>query len=379
MERNLVSIESARPSGKSSIRLNDHKAEVMRVWTARCLKEVPSAGSAVPLVLKNSIPIYLTHLIEALATNKKMDFKSVFARDEEGTRISKKHGADRAANPSYLLTEVIFEYHLLREVIFEVLESDGSLNSAQRDIVLDSIEQAVNDAAVEFSEIQTDIQKKFVNILTHDLKTPITSAKISAELILRREDMPLPAIDSSKRIIRSMNRIESMIQDLLDGSRVRAGEQLDLQFVECDLEEMIVEVVADMVLVYGDRFTLESKEKLIGIWARDGIRRTIENLLNNAVKYSTPGSPIVIKILKNPHMVQLEVHNEGNPISPADIPLLFKQFRRGASARKGVQTGWGLGLTLVKGVIDACKGKVRVESSVSEGTSFIIEIPSKIQ
>jgi hypothetical protein len=101
-----------------------------------------------------------------------MDFKSVLAHDDTATRIGKMHGADRASNRSYNLGEVIFEYHILREVLFQTLEEDGPVAPYQRDIILDSIEQAVNDAAVEFSQVHTDIQKKFINTLTRHLKTP---------------------------------------------------------------------------------------------------------------------------------------------------------------------------------------------------------------
>src|SRR3954469_22149254 len=135
-------------AGTDSLQISEKKETILSLWEDRCLKEVESAGTTASLALRNSIPVYLDHLAEALATNRRMDFKSVFVHDEEASRIGKLHGADRASNRSYVLTEVIFEYHILREVIFEALETQGPLAVIQRDIVYDSIEQAVNDAAV---------------------------------------------------------------------------------------------------------------------------------------------------------------------------------------------------------------------------------------
>jgi hypothetical protein len=157
-------------AGQNSNRLKDSIEKIMRLWTERSLKEVPSAVSANALALRDSLPIYLNHLSEALATNRKMDVKSVLAHDKEAVRIGSLHGADRAGNTSYILTEVIFEYHILREVIFQVLEEAEPLDSLQRDIILDSIEQAVNDAAVKFTDVHADIQQKFIDTLTHDLR-----------------------------------------------------------------------------------------------------------------------------------------------------------------------------------------------------------------
>lgn len=362
-------------TGISSSRLKDKKEKILSLWEERCLKEVASAGTVTSLALRDSLPSYLDHLSECLATNSRMDFRSIHARDAEATRVGKKHGTDRAESKSYELTEVIFEYHILREVLFQVLENEGPLDPIQRDITLDSLEQAVNDAAVEFSEIHTDVQQKFVDTLTHDLKNPITSAKMNADLILRRTDLPVPVITSAKRINGSLNRLTSMIHDLLDASKVRAGEELSLNFEKCDLDGMIREVVEDMEITYGDRFIFDSNEAIEGHWGCDGLRRAIENLIVNAVKYSTPQTPITISLHRQKTGVEVSVHNRGPVISEVEIPLLFQRFRRSKSAHEGNKTGWGLGLTLVKGVVDAHKGKVRVESNEKTGTSFILEIP----
>ena len=127
-------------AGVSSNRLKDKKEEILCLWEERSLQEVAAAGTAASLSLRDSLPLYLDHLSEALATNRKMDTQSIFARDEKATRIGKLHGADRAGNKHYALTEVIFEYHILREVIFQVLENEGPLAEIQRDIILDSLE-----------------------------------------------------------------------------------------------------------------------------------------------------------------------------------------------------------------------------------------------
>ena len=362
----------------NSNRLKEKKEYILTLWKDRCLKEVLSAETVTVLALRNSLPIYLDHLSEALATNRKMDFKSVFNREEEAARIGKMHGADRAANLSYELTEVIFEYHILREVIFHVLEMDGPLQELPRDIILDSIEQAVNDAAVRFSEIHSEIQQKFVNTLTHDLKNPIAAAKMNVEIMVTHHGLSDPAIKSSKKVVANLNRLESMIHDLLDGSRVRAGGQLALQFLKCDLSFLLREVIEEMRVIHGDRFQAHLDDSIINTWSHDGLRRAVENLIDNAVKYSTPESTITVTLTQTKVGAEIIIHNEGKPIPEREVPLLFLQYRRSKVAEASHKMGWGLGLTLVKAVMEAHHGNIRVESAEGKGTSFILEIPFPI-
>jgi signal transduction histidine kinase len=324
------------------------------------------------------LPLYLDHLSDALATNRRMDLRSVSLHDEESTRIGKLHGADRATNRSYTLNEVIVEYHILREVLFQVLETEGPLAQGPRDIVLDSIEQAVNDAVVKFTELHTDIQQTFIHTLTHDLKTPIWVARTNANLISKGASLTDPHKKSIRNILVSLNRLDSMIHDLLDVSRVRAGERLHLQFIHCDLEALIREVVEELTMVYGDRIVLDSNEPLEGNWGSDGLKRAVENLIGNAVKYGASRTPITVSLKGGTEVAEIGVHNEGPVLTENEIPRLFQNFQRATRAEDGTQSGWGLGLTVVKGVVEAHKGKIRVESSEGKGTRFVLKIPRAV-
>jgi signal transduction histidine kinase len=362
-------------SGIDSNRLKQKQEKILSLWEMRAVKEVTSAESSARLALRNSLPIYLDHLSEALATNRKMDFKSIATHDKEAVRIGELHGADRAGTASYSLTELIFEYHILREVIFQVLEVEGPVDSEQRDIILDSIEQAVNDAAVKFSDIHADIQRKFVNTLTHDLKTPLTAAMMNAQMIQRRTENSDECKKSAGRILNNLHRLDSMVHNLLDASRLRAGEQLSLQFVPCNLGEVVREVVDEMSDIGGDRIHFEARDVPEGIYSCDGIRRATENLIGNALKYSPPASPVQVSMRLAESFLELKVHNTGPAIPEEELPLLFQQYRRSKTATESSKTGWGLGLTLVKGVVDAHRGTILVESSDEKGTSFILQIP----
>ena len=100
----------------------------------------------------------------------------------------------------------------------EALETEGPMPTIARDIVLDALEQAVNDAVVEFTEVQTDLQQKFFDTLTHDLRTPLAVARMNAQITLKRSDLAGPVIAAQNNILTSLNRLDSMMQTCWTGA-----------------------------------------------------------------------------------------------------------------------------------------------------------------
>jgi signal transduction histidine kinase len=271
------------------------------------------------------------------------------------------------------MDQMIFEYHILRQVIVDVLEEEGPLTDVEREIITSSIEQAVNDAATQFGDTLRIIQERLTSTLAHDLRSPITAAKMCAQSILKRPDNKDLAIKTANMIVTSMDRLDSMIRDLLDASRLQAGQSLPLQFEEFDLDLITKQIVDEFNQSDGDRFVLKSPGSTTGYWNKNGLSRVIENLATNAAKYGVPSTPITITIEKNEQSVRLIVHNEGKPIPIEEQAILFQQYRRSKSTE--AKEGWGLGLTVVKGITEAHHGKVQVESTEGSGTSFSIELP----
>jgi two-component system OmpR family sensor kinase len=105
------------------------------------------------------------------------------------------------------------------------------------------------------------------------------------------------------------------------------------------------------------------------------MRRALENLLSNAGKYSYPGSAIRITLRNEDNQMCLSVHNQGAALSAEEQARIFQPFERGTAAEQGAQQGWGIGLTLVQGIVDTHGGKISVESTPGGGTTFTVKNP----
>jgi PAS domain S-box-containing protein len=236
-------------------------------------------------------------------------------------------------------------------------------------------ERDLSRSQMEALKIDQGLREHFIATLSHDLRTPLSAAKMSAQLIARNPG----AIDQNSklaaRISNNVDRMDGMIRDLLDASLLRAGESVPVQIRECDLCDIASRVCDELATIHGDRFRLKSTSPLVGYWCADGMTRILENLLSNAAKYGRNGTPITTELREVDDRVLMTVHNLGTAISPEDQATLFEAFHRSYSATSGDQGGWGLGLSVVRGLVEANGGVVIVESYPKLGTRFTVDLP----
>lgn len=244
--------------------------------------------------------------------------------------------------------------------------------------------------ALERVRIQTDMldaernrlederrqRDEIIAAISHDLKNPLSTAKLGAELIRRGAASPAMTERLANQILASIGRSDRMIVDLLDCQRIRAGKPLPMRMDWFRMHDLVSTVVEEMTRLHGDRFVVAGDPEVPGFWGWEGMRRAIENLLSNAVKYSAPDTPITIRIdVADGHRMRMSVHNEGPALSPEEQSRVFRPFERGSSALRSGQRGWGIGLTLVQGIVDAHGGEISVTSTPQGGTTFTIRNP----
>ena len=239
------------------------------------------------------------------------------------------------------------------------------------------LEQSVADL-----ELERELRERFVATLSHDLRTPLQSVTMSAQLIRRKLSDSEVAQHLAGRIIENIRRADNMIRNLLDANRLKAGERLAIEMAYCELNEIVEDTLADLATLHGDRFVLKAETKIQGHWSKSELRRVLENLCGNAIKYGDPYRPVEVTLVQTPDSVKIGVHNEGNPIAATDREKLFQPFKRiDAGQPAGGVIGWGLGLTLVKGIVEAHGGCVTVHSEPGTGTNFVVKLPydSRVQ
>jgi len=245
------------------------------------------------------------------------------------------------------------------------------------------VEERTRELSRALEEVKKISQRKndFVSNVSHELRTPLTSIKGYASILLSGKLGALPE-DVHKRLEKINKHSDELVQfvnDLLDISRIESG-RIDLKLSPLNLKN-IVDEIADMLAVQFKEkqitFLAELPEGLAEVWADySQLKRVFINLINNAVKY-TPQGTITARATPAPgNLVQVDIQDTGCGIPANAMDKLFTEFYRVDSAMNQDIKGTGLGLALVKHIVEAHKGKIWVQSAAGEGTTFSFTLPA---
>jgi signal transduction histidine kinase len=352
----------------ASERLAARKDKVLRTWQARVREEIPEASGAPEPILIDTLPTFLDHLAQALSPQHPR------ASAAHGSTVPQEHGSERVRQTRFKLADLIREYQLLRDVLFEVLGAGAPLSSAEQRVIVSSIDAAARDSCTAYALASEEFRERIILTMAHDLRGPLSAAKAGAALVLRRPaDPAVPRW--AARIEENIDRVDHMLRTLLDVSRAGSGARLKLDLVQCDLVALVHEVVERLRLTHGDRFEVDAPQELHGTWSGDALARAVENLLSNALKYGDRQRPVTLSLRESHERAILAVHNDGSFIPPEEREDLFEAFRRSRGAEASGVGGWGLGLPLVRAVAEGHGGSVSVESLAGTGTTFTMDIP----
>lgn len=245
---------------------------------------------------------------------------------------------------------------------------------------IEGIAVFVRDVSVEYGVAETqrrqaEFEQHLVGIVSHDLRNPLSVIRLGASALLR-EERDARTTKTIVRINSSADRAIRLVGDLLDFTQARLGGGIPLDPKKLDIRTLVAQVVEEVEAIYPERTVrVEASGDGEATWDGDRMAQVLTNLVTNALKYSSPDTPITVRTTGAEKAVEITVHNEGVPIPRAAFPLLFEPMKRAASSFDRANRSVGLGLYIVKHVVDAHGGRVTVTSNAEAGTTFTVQLP----
>lgn len=248
------------------------------------------------------------------------------------------------------------------------------LDAGDWKIIDRSINHATREAVRAFAAIQDELRRKMAAALSHDMRTPLSVIANGAQIISIAPNLEL-ARKAAGKIESNAERLEDMMGELLDALTLHTGATMPLHPTRFNALDLVKEIrdQYDQSRKGGPEIQFEATgEPVLGYWCRGSMRRALEDLVNNAVKYGD-NKTVRIMARETRGRLMLSVHNEGNPIPEDRHNRIFDYLRREGDAAS--RPGWGIGLQFVKAVAESHGGSVAVDSSPETGTTFLIDVP----
>ena len=234
---------------------------------------------------------------------------------------------------------------------------------------IDELERQ-RSSVLELNQLKNDL----IAVLAHDIKGPLTSIAGFAELLEEGYLEGTAATDAAHTIRLNAQRLATLANDVLALSRIEHGE-LDIADERVDLVELIGNVVETHVAERNVHVNTGLDRAFVRGDA-DRLRQVFDNLIRNAIKYSPGGNPVDVTIEKAGEDFRVEVSDRGIGIPAEDLPRLFGRFARASNARRAKIAGTGIGLFIVKMIVERHGGRVDVASELGEGSTFGVVLPS---
>jgi signal transduction histidine kinase len=235
-------------------------------------------------------------------------------------------------------------------------------------------EIAARERHAEEREVALAVQQRLVAVVGHDLRNPLSGVLAWGTALARIPGAGEEVRRIGGRVVAAAGRMERLICDLLDWSRVQAGVPVPVAPREADVFDLCRTVAEELSPSDGGRIALSRDGDTRAVVDPDRIEQVISNLVTNALKYGPAGRPVTLRVAGADAEVRVEVGDEGGGIPVADQAALFEAFRRRAGERHAAQS-LGLGLFIVRTLTEAHGGAVEVSSRPGEGTIFAVRLP----
>lgn len=339
---------------------------VMDRWELEVRERIEGARDLPRPILTDALPAFFDNIAEALSPRHPREHGA------SGTNAPSTHGNERARMTSFGPDQVIHEYQIFRECIALIAKGQIELGETEWAIIDRSINEATREAIRVFTKIHEDLRRKVAASLSHDMRTPLAVIGYGARLVSMTADFGA-ARRAAMKIEASSSRLRDMMADLLDALTYQGGAKVPLRLGQFDMLDLVAEIREQYCQADEQGVILETGgESVVGHWCRDSMRRTVENLVNNAIKYGDGGA-IKIMARQTRGRLMLTVRNEGQPIPEDRHDQIFEYFCR--EVHGPAVEGWGVGLPFVKAVAESHGGSVSVDSSAATGTTFLVDIP----
>ncbi len=384
-------LDAPNKSDAGEIRLGafirEGMTQIVAEWSSFASTRAPASKKMTADALKDHIEMMLAFIaddLETFQTNAEQLTKS------KGNSPPKRDGQHSAAevhaalrlSDGFDMDQMVSEYRALRASVTKLwIARKRDLDSVDLNDLIrfnEAIDQSVAESVGRYTALLDRSRNLFLGILGHDLRNPIGAASMGAEHLIRSGKLDTKQGRMAIQIKNAMSRATSIIEDLLDLTRIQFGSDIQISRSRMNVAQLIEQLIEEMRALYPNRvLELTAAGDMEVEWDRSRIGQVISNLVGNAMEHGSEDFATTIAVAGEADQLKVSVRNMGRPIPPDGIGSIFELFKQGAGEGEPDERSMhlGLGLHITKEIVLAHGGTIAVTSTEQDGTTFTATIP----
>jgi signal transduction histidine kinase len=354
---------------------------ILAEWEDFAGTQLPGAAGMTPLALRDHAKQILRAVAKDLGTFQTQEAQAEKSKGrapvlEGAPETAAQTHAILRAHSGFDINQLVAEYRALRASVLRLWIEDS--DPEVEDVIRfdEAIDQAIAESVAYFEAQQERTRNLLLGMLGHDMRTPLNSIVVTASY-LAALNAGAEVSTAAERLIRGGASMKALLDDLMDFNRTKLGLGVKVTRSDVDLAAVLTDEVEQLRGAYPAlRIELTADGDTHGRWDGGRLRQVLRNLVCNARQYGSQDSPVHVSLRDDEEEVWLEVTNSGPSIDPSALNQIFDPLKRAAppSERPGASAGLGLGLFIVREIVEAHGGEVTVRSEGGE-TAFTARLP----
>lgn len=365
--------------------IKQHKKEITDEWVDFAKENISGVNKLSPEEVRDHIHQMLDRIVESMETSEtdsEQEEKSKGNRDmgSDESDAANQHGEQRA-DVGFDIMELSSEFRALRASVLRLWEAnskDEKLETDFQDMIRfnEVIDELWMISVKRFDRKVDESKNWFMGILGHDLRNPLAAISGVQSILKLSPNLSEKEKSLIGRSDSSVKRMKELINNLLELTNLRLGSGMTIKKSPVDLSKQSEKIVQELQLSYPDaNLILESPGPIQGEWDIIRLDQLMTNLITNAIRYGKPGGPITVGVSAEGKDAFFDVHNEGSPVPERIKDMISSGMFTKINGDPTQKDSYGLGLYIVKAIVDGHKGKLKVESNEETGTTFKVILP----
>lgn len=365
--------------------IKNNKEDIINEWVEFARENINGVKKLKPDEVRDHIIEMLDRIVKSMETAENDNQQEIKSKGNKKvssveSMAANQHGQQRA-DVGFDIMELSSEFRALRASILRLWEANSKAKKLETDFqdmirFNEAIDELWMISLKQFDQKVDESKNWFMGILGHDLRNPLAAISGVQSILKLSKNLTEKERSLIGHSDSSVKRMKELIENLLELTRLRLGSGMTITKTPLNLSVQTEKIVQELKLSYPeDEIKIESPGPVKGEWDAMRLDQLMTNLITNALRYREPGSPVTVSISKKTNEAFFKVHNEGEPIPKRIKDMISTGTFIKTEGDPAQKESYGLGLYIVKAIVDGHKGKLKVTSNKKSGTTFIVTLP----